>query len=197
MEECPRCFWLSVVKKIDRPSSPMASIVIKMDSIIKHYFDRYREKGELPPIVKDKVKGKLPNNMPKTLYHKENEQITLMGRPDDYLELEDGSIVPFDHKTKSKAPENTHHAYQLQIDIYSFLLKVNNYKTTNKGYLAYYYPDDCDLHIGMDIHCEVVEVEINPNRAIELLQKAKQILNGSTPDSSKECGFCKWKNETI
>ena len=124
MEDCPRCFWLAVVKKVDRPSGPMASIVIKMDSIIKHYFDKYREKGELPPIVIGKVRGKLPNNMPKTLYYNEIEGITLMGRPDEYLELEEGYIVPFDHKTKSKAPENTHNAYQLQMDVYSFLLKV-------------------------------------------------------------------------
>ena len=100
MEDCPRCFWLAVVKKVDRPSGPMASIVIKMDSIIKHYFDKYREKGELPPIVIGKVRGKLPNNMPKTLYYNEIEGITLMGRPDEYLELEEGYIVPFDHKTK-------------------------------------------------------------------------------------------------
>ena len=193
MEDCPRCFWLAVVKKIDRPSSPMASIVIKMDSIIKHYFEKYRERGQLPPIVDGKVNGKLPHGMPKTLYHKENEQITLMGRPDEYLEIEGGYIVPFDHKTKSKAPEETHSAYQLQLDVYSFLLKVNGYKTTNKAYLAYYYPDDCDIHTGMDIHCAVVEVKTNYDRVLKLLQRANKILNGDIPHSSKDCNFCKWK----
>ena len=42
LEDCPRCFWLHMVKKIKRPMGPMSSIPIKMDSIIKHYFDRYR-----------------------------------------------------------------------------------------------------------------------------------------------------------
>ena len=119
LEECPRCFWLAVVKKTKRPSGPMASIVIKIDSILKNYFDSYREKDQLPPIIKEKVKAKLAKNMPKTLYHKENDEITVMGRPDDYLELHDGNIVAFDHKTKSKAPDKTHPAHQLQLDVYS------------------------------------------------------------------------------
>ena len=51
LEECPRCFWFTLVKKINRPSGPMSSIPIKMDSIIKHYFNRYRESGELPPVL--------------------------------------------------------------------------------------------------------------------------------------------------
>jgi len=38
MQDCPRCFWLTMVKKIKRPSGPMSSIPIKMDSIIKNYF---------------------------------------------------------------------------------------------------------------------------------------------------------------
>ena len=68
LEECPRCFYLQVVNKIRRPRGPMSSIPIKMDSIIKKYFDIYRNKGILPPLIKNKVKGVLPLDMPKTLY---------------------------------------------------------------------------------------------------------------------------------
>lgn len=89
LEDCPRCFWLSLVKKIKRPQGPIPSIPIKMDSIIKHYFNKYRELGQLPPIIEGKVKGRLAMDMPKTLKHDEGDGITLMGRPDDYLELED------------------------------------------------------------------------------------------------------------
>ena len=89
LEDCPRCFWLHYNKKIKRPSGPMSSIPIKMDSIIKHYFDRYREKGELPPMIREAVRGKLPEDMPKTLKHNEEHGIILWGRPDEYFELED------------------------------------------------------------------------------------------------------------
>ena len=197
LEDCPRCFWLSVVKKIDRPSGPMPSIAIKMDSIIKHYFNKYRELGQLPPIIVGKIKGKLPADMPKTLKHDEGNGIVLIGRPDEYFELEDGSIVAFDHKTKSKAPEGTHPAYQLQLDVYSYLLKVNGYKTTNKAFLAYYHPDDCDIHNGMCMHCSVVEVKTNPGRVTEIVKKAQKILNGEIPKCSDNCEFCKWVDENI
>jgi len=192
LEECPRCFWLSIVKKIDRPSGPMASIVIKMDSIIKHYFDRYREKNQLPPIIKGIVKGRLPKNMPKTLNHQVNETIILTGKPDEYLEIDGGLIVPFDHKTKSKSPEENHPAHLLQMDVYCFLLKANGYKTTNKAFLAYYYPDDCDLHNGMDIHCKVMQITTNPSRVNDLLEKAQKVLEGKIPKAGKDCDYCKW-----
>jgi len=197
LEDCPRCFWLAVVKKINRPSGPMASIVIKMDSIIKHYFNKYRELRELPPILIGKINGRLPGNMPKTLKHDEGNGIVLMGRPDEYFELEDGSIVAFDHKTKSKAPDGTHPAYQLQLDIYSYLLKVNGYKTTNKAFLAYYHPDDCDIHNGMCMHCTVIEVKTNPSRVNGIVKKAQTVLNGKIPECSDKCEFCKWVDENI
>jgi len=192
LRECPRCFWLDIVKKISRPRGPMSSIPIKMDSIIKKYFDKYRERNELPPIIKGNISGKLPKDMPATLYHMENSRVKLMGRPDEYLEVDKGFIVPFDHKTKSKPPETPHPAYQLQLDVYSYLLKKNGYSTTNIGYLAFYYPCDCDLHDGLDMHCKVLKVRTSFVRVQRLLRKAENILEGEEPDNSYDCPFCEW-----
>jgi len=195
LENCSRCFWLHMIKKIKRPSGPMSSIPIKMDSIIKNYFNRYREQNELPPILKGKIIGRLAVDMPKTLTYHENNGITLWGRPDEYFELEDKNIVAFDHKTKSKAPENVHSSYKLQLNVYSYLLKAMGYKTTNKAYLAFYYPDDCELHNGMCIHSTVIEVKTNPDHAKELINKAYNVLNGPMPKHGDNCEYCKWKEE--
>lgn len=193
-EECPRCFWLQVVKKIRRPSGPMSSIPIKMDSIIKRYFDVYRKKGVLPPLIAEKVKGALALDMPKTLYYDDARYgIKLKGLPDDYLQTGGGSVVPFDHKTKSKAPENTHPSYQLQLDCYTFLLQKNGYDTENFGYLAYYYPEPCEVHMGMDIHVAVVKVDTDPGRVERVLEKAFRILQGGLPPAAETCGYCAWK----
>jgi hypothetical protein len=83
-------FWLHFNKKIKRSTGPMSSIPIKIDTIIKHYFDRYKEQGKLPLMIDEKVTGKLPNDMPKTLKHEEDNGILLWGRPDEYFELDDG-----------------------------------------------------------------------------------------------------------
>ena len=195
--DCPRCFWLDKLKKIKRPVGPMSSIPIKMDSIIKHYFNKYRELNELPPILQGKITGKLALDMPKTLKYRENKEILLWGRPDEYFELEGKNVVAFDHKTKSKAPDNIHSSYKLQLDVYSYLLKMMGYKTTNKAYLAYYYPDECELHNGMYIHCSVIEVKTKPNRVKELVNKAYNVLNGSMPKYSNNCKYCKWNQEII
>ena len=91
--------------------------------------------------------------MPKTLKYGLNNDIILWGRPDDYLEIDNGCIVGLDHKTKSKEPVTVHSAYQLQLDVYSYLLKAMGFKTTDKAYLAFYYPDECELHNGMPFNC--------------------------------------------
>ena len=53
MHECPRCFWLNKHKKWSRPSTPFPQLPNGMDKIIKAHFDKFRDRGELPPEIKD------------------------------------------------------------------------------------------------------------------------------------------------
>ncbi len=195
LEECPRCFWLHMVMKIKRPPSPMPSLPIKVDSIIKHYFNKYREIGLLPPIIEGKVIGRLAVGMPKTLKIEMDNGIILWGRPDEYIKLEEGNIVTLDHKTKSKEPNDVHPSYQLQLDVYSFLLRAMGYDTIDIAYLAYYYPDECELHEGMPFNCTVIEVKTNLSRINKLIDKAYNILNEELPESHETCEYCKWNQE--
>ena len=197
LEDCPRCFWLHLIKKIKRPTGPMSSIPIKMDSIIKHYFNKYRALGKLPPIIEGKVTGWLAVGMPKTLTFEMRNGITLWGRPDEYIKLKDSNIVALDHKTKSKEPDDIHPSYQLQLDVYSYLLKAIGYDTINKAYLAFYYPDECDLHFGMPFNCKVIELKTNPSFVKDLVKKAFDILNGDLPEVGENCEYCKWREIKI
>ena len=195
MEDCERCFWLQIKKGLRRPQIPVAGIVIKMDLIIKDYFQGYRESGNLPELIKDKIKAKLAKGMPRKLTYADSEtQLIIRGIPDEYLELKDKSIIPLDHKTKSKKPEEIHKAHQLQLDVYSYLLKKNNYKTKEKGYLAYYYPEKCQLHKGLDIKVALIPVKTSITRAEHLIKKASEILKGELPKKNKNCQFCMWNS---
>src|SRR3989344_7162620 len=49
LENCPRCFWLQIVKKILRPSGAFPSLPSGMDKMIKTHFDKFRDNGSLPP----------------------------------------------------------------------------------------------------------------------------------------------------
>jgi hypothetical protein len=181
-----------MVENIRRPSGPMSSIPIKMDSIIKNYFNRYRGLNQLPPILDGNINGRLAVDMPKTLKCRLYNGVTLWGRPDDYIKLDNGSVVSLDHKTRSKEPESVHPAYQLQLDVYSYLLEALDYSTSNKAFLAFYYPDNCDLHNGMPFFCKVIEVDTSPSGTLDLINKAISVLKGPLPDPGKNCGYCKW-----
>ena len=51
-KECPRCFWLTHHKIWKRPQGIFPSLPSGMDKILKVHFDKFREKGELPPELK-------------------------------------------------------------------------------------------------------------------------------------------------
>lgn len=192
LRECPRCFWLAMVRNLKRPSGPMSSIPIKMDSIIKQYYDTYRIQNELPPILNGQLNGQLAVNMPKTLQWQSVQGVVIWGRPDDFFLFQSGAVVALDHKTKATPPDEIHPAYQLQMDVYSFLLRMNRYKTVNKALLVYYCPNESELHNGMNIRCTVQEVITDPEHVISMIHRARNVLKGSVPKPGEHCQFCAW-----
>ncbi len=192
LRECPRCFWLAMVKNLKRPPGFRSSVPIKMDSIIKQYYDSYRAQNELPPILGSQIHGQLAVNMPATLQWHVDKQIILCGRPDDYIQFQSGTTVPLDHKTRSKLPDAIHPAYQLQLGVYSYLLEMNGYKTVNKGLLAYYCPHSGDLHKGMPLQCTVKEITTDPKHVLSMIRQARNILTGPVPKPAEHCNFCAW-----
>ena len=49
MVDCPRCFWLAQHNIWKRPPGIFPSLPSGMDKILKEHFDKFMEKGELPP----------------------------------------------------------------------------------------------------------------------------------------------------
>ena len=50
-KECPRCFWLHHHKVWKRPAGIFPSLPSGMDRILKAHFDKFMEKGQMPPAV--------------------------------------------------------------------------------------------------------------------------------------------------
>lgn len=71
------------------------------------------------------------------------------------------------------------------------------YDTIDKAYLAFYYPDECELHEGMPFNCTIIEVKTNLSRVDKLIDKAFNILNEDLPKSNDNCEYCKWNEEII
>lgn len=191
--DCPRCFWLSLKKGLKRPHGPFPSLPSGMDSVIKKYFDTYRGKQAMPPILKNKIKGQLAVAMPKTLYFSDDSGHVLYGRPDEYVELPGELIAALDHKTRASEPKELLPVYKNQLDTYDLLLAKNDYRTAGKAYIVYYYPGVGELHEGFPFHTTIKEIKTDPEAAEELFRKAVELLEkDGPPPQHEECEFCTW-----
>lgn len=193
--ECPRCFWLYVNKGIKRPSIPVATITTGLDKVIKEYFNLYRSKGVIPPILEDKVPGKLIHNFPNNgwlEFTDKKQNAKLSGYLDECLDLGNNFYAALDHKTRGSKPENTHKAHQFQMDAYTFLLEQNGFLTKKKAYLVYYIPRAVASGKTIEFEVFVCEVKTEPERAKKIFYDAVSILRETIPTASSDCEFCRW-----
>jgi CRISPR/Cas system-associated exonuclease Cas4 (RecB family) len=194
--DCPRCFWLHINHGIKRPRGAFPSIASGLDRVIKEYFDSYREKGEIPPLLKNKIEGKLIPQLPKKLFFNDNSKnVALMGMLDECLVLPENLYAPLDYKTRGSLPTNIHPAYQLQMDSYTLLLEKNNYKTNNISYLLYFVPHSGKLHEGIPFEVKIMEVKTSIDRALNIFYRAVDLLKTPMPTSSEDCEYCNWIKE--
>jgi hypothetical protein len=207
--ECQRCFYLQVRYNIKRPRGPIPSIATGIDSLIKEYFEYYRQKDELPPFLKEKIDGKLITNLKKTYYYhiEDFPNYYLWGHLDEAIKLPNNLYIPLDHKTRASSLKGEpHEAYKFQLGIYSLLLK-----ETNKGqevdiaYLVFYYPekkltdfDANEIKNVINFNFEVKEVKININEIKRVIYNAIDCLESNNiPCSGQDCEYCKWLGDII
>lgn len=190
--DCPRCFWLKLIKKIERPRGPVPTIMSGLDLVIKAYFNQYRGKDVLPPIVAGKIPGRLFREVPPWLTKGDPETNTkLVGKLDELLEPEPGLVAPIDHKTRGKKADDIHKAYQLQMDVYDLLLGASGFKTIHKAWLVYYIPDVMEQNkfsFAIDVH----ETMTDPERANNVFSNAAKVARGTEPPANADCEYCRW-----
>uniref|UniRef100_A0A7V5Y0B5 PD-(D/E)XK endonuclease-like domain-containing protein n=1 Tax=candidate division WOR-3 bacterium TaxID=2052148 RepID=A0A7V5Y0B5_UNCW3 len=207
-QECPLCFWLAEKEKIERPRGPTATLPQSMDKLIKNYFDYYRGRGELPPEIAGKIKGKLiaqeilddwrknsKNSKPR--YFNKEANAFLFGALDECLIVDDKYYIPVDYKTYGyNLKENSFAHYQLQLDCYTLMLEGEGLTHLNIAYLIYYIPEKIEENNLIRFKIEIREVKTNPEKAKDIFLKAIEILrNPNPPAPSPECKFCHWRKE--
>lgn len=201
--ECERCFYLHVKEKIQRPRGPMPSVATGLDLLIKEYFEYFRKQKKLPPFLQGKIDGELITNLKKTHYYdiEENEKYYLWGHLDEIIKQPDGLYIPIDHKTRATLPSGEpHNAYKFQLGIYSLLLKKENKKEVEYGYLIYYYPEKSLIDFNADeikniinFNFSVVKVEFDVKEIKKIVLKAIECLeSGKIPPGNKNCEYCRY-----
>ena len=203
IEDCPRCFYLQVVKKIPRPSGIFPSLPSGVDKMLKEHFDRFRDKDNLPPELKELKDVKLfqdkellktwRNNFKGIEFYDEENDVLLHGAVDNLLS-NNGKLIVLDYKTRGFAlKEDTAHHYQDQLDIYNFLLRKNGYETEDYAYLLFYMPEQVMETGEFKFKNELVKMKVDVEHAEILFKRAVKIVKGEMPEAGKDCVFCKWR----
>ncbi len=203
--ECPLCFWLEKGMGIRRPQPYPYALNAAVDMLLKEEFDKYRKKKELHPLlVANNIPAKLfpnqklldqwRNNFEGIRYYDPTLDATLFGAVDDVLEFTEGKLAPLDYKSTGSKVPTVYDRFQLQMDIYTFLLEKQGYKTIRKGCLAFYIVDkengfDGKLPFRKEIHM----IDTDPSYVQKLFSEAVGVLRREAPlKHSPECQYGKW-----
>jgi len=200
MKECPRCFWLTQNKVWKRPPGIMPSLPSGMDRILKSHFDRFMERGVLPPEIKDHEHMKnlklfdnkellnIWRNNRKGISWKDKEGNILHGAVDNIL-ISGKKLVVLDFKTRGYAcKEDTHKTYQNQLDTYNFLLRKNGYETEDFAFLLFYHPKHVIETGEVVFDTNLIKMKVNIHNTEKIFKKAIKLLNKECPE--KGCVWC-------
>ena len=200
MQECPRCFWLDKNNIWKRPVGIFPSLPSGMDRILKIHFDKFRDKGLLPPeicedtncigmkLFDDKELLKTWQNNRKGISCTDEDGNILSGAVDNILQ-KGNKLIVLDYKTRGYGlKEDTHEHYQLQLDVYNFLLRKNGYETEDFAFLLFYIPKEVAETGEVIFDTTLKKMSINIKNAENMWKKALIILNSECPE--KGCEWC-------
>ena len=200
MKECPRCFWLHQRKVWKRPVGIFPSLPTGMDRILKIHFDKFRDKGELPPelcenhecknmkLFEDKELLKVWQNNWKGVLFTDKNGNELHGAVDNIL-VKGKKLIVLDYKTRGyPLKEDTAEHYRLQQNIYNFLLRKNGYQTEDYFFLLFYIPNEVAPTGEVIFDTELVKMKVDVKMAEQVWEKAIKLLNSECPQ--KGCEWC-------
>jgi len=98
-------------------------------------------------------------------------------------------LIVLDYKTRGYAIKNdTAEYYQLQLDIYNFLLRKEGYNTEDYSFLLFYVPKEVMATGEVIFDTTLVKMKIDVKRAEKVWKEAIKLLNGNCP--KKICEWC-------
>lgn len=204
--ECPYCFWLEKRQGIRRPPPYPYALNMAVDTLLKEEFDRYRAKDKPHPLlVANNIPAKLfpnqkllnewRNNFQGIRYYDRQLDASLFGAVDDILEFKNGALAPLDYKSTGSKVAKVYDRFQLQMDVYTFLLEKNGYTTNKKGCLAFYVVDkENGFEDRLPFRKEIHMIDTDPTHVLELFKEAVTLLRQEKPPQAHQpdCKFGQW-----
>jgi len=199
-KECERCFWLDLNGVWRRPMGVFPSLPAGMDRILKVHFNRFMEKGKLPPelcensechnmkLFSDSEKLKIWQDSRKGVSFTDKDGNVLHGAVDNLL-VNGKKLIVLDYKTRGyPIKDDTAGHYQLQLDVYNLLLRKNGYSTEDFAFLLFYVPKEVMATGEVLFDTELVRMKIDASRGMKVWRDAIKLLNEDCP--KKRCEWC-------
>ena len=195
---------------IKRPAPFPYTLNQAVDKLLKEEFDYYRKRGEVPSLIlENKIPASLFSNQELLnqwrtdavgiRYYDEKLDAVLFGTLDDVLEFKNGKFAPLDYKTTGSDDPEIYDRFQLQMDVYTFLLEKNGFPTLRKGFLAFYVVDrNNGFKDRLPFKKKIVSIDTNPSDIPELFGDAVRLLRQKNlPTHSVDCKYGKWLNQIL
>ena len=200
--DCPRCFWLDLHHKVKRPPGYPFTLSIAVDYLVKKEFDTYREKGTLPPVLKNygikdaKLYNGMDlsewrNNFKGISYFDEDLNAYLYGAVDDVLEFSDGSLGVIDYKSSGAKEITIYDDYQKQMDVYNYILKQKGHETYPEALFVFYKvikEGETGFANALKFTEEVRPVKVNAEWVGPAFENAVELARSETPPASGTSG---------
>ncbi len=210
---CQRCFVLQYKYRVSLRSLPF-TLNSAVDNLCKNEFDYYREREEPHPLFEkyniNAVPFKHPDmdkwrNFRQGLSYVDNDNgYHFYGAVDDIWQKPDGELILSDVKSTSKNEfdwDKTWQTYEYpkgyrrQLEMYQWILRKNNFKVSNKGYLVYYngLKNEPMFNQQLKFELHLVELDCDDSWVEETVIKAKELLDSDTfPNGSRTCDTCQY-----
>ena len=203
-DECPRCFYLRVVRGIDRPSMAFPKVFGRIDSLMKNLFAGKPTSAIDPVLPPGRVamQGKWVSSAP-IEFPGVAASCYLKGAFDSVLAFDDGSYAVVDFKTST--PSRQHIAfYGRQLSAYAYALEhpaagALGLAPVSKLGLLYLDPVDIDhdeerKRIVYGGEATWQELPKDEGKFLKFLHGVLEVLSQpEPPPASETCGFCAYR----
>lgn len=203
-QDCPKCFWMDKMAKVGRPRGPMPSVVNAIDAQMKALVEGCVSTGAPVPYLAGCDQLPFPDRrrvetfrswrtFQRVVDTSGGRAIKAWGELDDLLIESDGTVSPWDYKSKGTAPTQEYcEKYNTnQGDMYHLLLEGQGLKCSGRAKFTYTWPEFVSRGGLIQFQHMNIDMGTDPSRAIKILEAAADCLEGPCPkEGETECDYC-------
>jgi CRISPR/Cas system-associated exonuclease Cas4 (RecB family) len=207
--ECPRCFYIDRRLGTGRPPGFPFNLNSAVDELLKKEFDSYRLRGEKHPLINKFNVDAIPiphaeldkwrANFTGIQYLHQPTNLLIFGAIDDLWQDSHGNYIVVDYKATSKNESITELnkawqiSYKRQMEIYQWLLRMNEYQVSDTGYFVYCNGDrsKADFNASLEFEINLIPYTGNDNWVEQTIYDIHTCLNhDEIPESGQGCDYC-------